>query len=106
MAQRANIKISNGDESYTLNGYRVSDDVGLVLLDDIGWVAIHLRTGYQLTGKRGAFKQKRQALAYAEHLVASGIDWNFETIDEMFQVNDRERLIAIYHEAVEKGLAV
>lgn len=104
MAQRAKITLKAGDETKTLDGYLVSNDIGLVNTDD-GWIAIHIRTGNKFVGPVGGWKMKRQALAFAEHLVDSVPRWDFDDEAGMFAVNDRAEWNAIYLEAVEKGRA-
>ncbi len=101
MAKRGQLTIANKHEE-TVDGYIVSDDIGIYQSPE-GWRAVHLKTGLWLSGKRGVFKQKRQVLAYAEYLVASNINWQFSTKEEMFQLNDEAALIEIYLAAIDKG---
>ncbi len=102
MATKSKITIKAGDETKTLDGYLVSNDIGLVNTDD-GWIAIHIRTGNKLVGPQGAWKMKRQSLAFAEHLVDSVPRWDFDDEAGMFAVNDRDVWNRVYLEAVEKG---
>ncbi len=104
MAKRGQLTIANEHEE-TVDGYIVSDDIGIYQSPE-GWRAAHLKTGFWLSGKRGGvFKKKRQVLAYAEYLVASNINWQFSTTEEMFQLNDEAALIEIYLAAIDKGNA-
>lgn len=103
MAKRAKIKLKSDDETKELDGYLVSDDIGLVN-SDAGWIAIHIRTGSKLVGGQGPWKQKRQALAFAEYLVDAGVNWDFDTQDEMFKLNGVSELREIYREACEEGV--
>lgn len=104
MATKSKITLKAGDETKTLDGYLVSNDIGLVNTDD-GWITVHIRTGNKLVGPVGAWKMKRQALAFAEHLVAAVDRWDFDDEEGMFTVNDREEWNGVYLQAVEKGRA-
>lgn len=105
MAKKAKIRVKDSLGEYEeLDGYQVDENLGLAQMEG-NWVTIHLRTGNRLAGKQGVFKQKRQCLAYAEHLAEGGVDWAFDTEEEMFAKNDRQLLSDLYIQAVEKGRA-
>ena len=105
MAKKAKIRVKDSLGEYEeLDGYQVDENLGLVQMEG-NWVTIHLRTGNRLAGKQGVFKQKRQCLAYAEHLAQGGVAWAFDTEEEMVVKNDRQVLSDLYIEAVEKGRA-
>lgn len=103
MAKRAKITLKSDEETKEVDGYLVSDDIGLVNSDD-GWIAIHIRTGSKLVGRQGAWKQKRQALAFAEYLVHVVQRWDFDTQEEMLKLNGETELREIYREACEVGM--
>lgn len=78
---------TTGDE---LQAYRQSDEV-LVAKSNQGWSVFHLPSGRWLRsqdGVKGRFKQKREAVDYAAHLMEK-LDMNFTDEAGFLSLNPR-----------------
>ncbi len=71
------------------------EDGKLVLqLDDESglWMVYHKRTGWLMMGEGISFKQKKNAVAYAKHLINS-MDMEFDNKEEMFTLNGGKKAV-------------
>lgn len=80
--------ITDPSTGETLQAYRQSDEI-VVAKSEEGWSVFHVPSGKWLRGMdKGRFKQKREAVDYAAHLMAK-LDMHFTDEAGFLSLNPR-----------------